>query len=510
MTDPVTQTDENAMGGTVWDYDGDGDYDWFVTSIFGGPENAAFANKTGNRLFRNVGGGAFEDANTASGTRIGYWGWGPFFADFDNDGHRDLAHINGWIQFSYTEDLTRLFMNQGDGTFREMSGLLGIEDEGQGRGVTCFDYDRDGDIDILISNNDQKMQLYRNDGGNAKNFLNISLKGRTANTEGIGAKIHVALDNGDDYDLQMISETSFVSQQPHEIHLGLDDATMANSIEVSWPNGVVNTFTDVAANQFVELKQIYDSVGIYIPMPGPQAGRARYKLKNLNEKADPEFVFDYGQSSDGTVWYPIVGDWDGDGVDTLAVWRRADANFRLKNTNETGQPDIVFNFGPAGASVTPVSGDWDGDGDDTIGAYNSANRSFSLRNANNHGAADIVFSFGGSGGLGAAWIPFMGDWDGDGIDTPGLYDPVNGRLLMRNSNTTGLAEIDFVFGPTGAGARYPVSGDWDGDGVDTIGVWDFNSGDWFLRNANSAGPEDIKFRFGSTDPGARPVASMWN
>ena len=81
---------------------------------------------------------------------------------------------------------------------------------------------------------------------------------------------------------------------------------------------------------------------------------------------------------------------------------------------------------------------------------------------------------------------------------------------MRNSNTTGLAEIDFVFGPTGAGARYPVSGDWDGDGVDTIGVWDFNSGDWFLRNANSAGPEDIKFRFGSTDPGARPVASMWH
>ena len=508
-TDPGVITDENGMGGELVDYDGDGDLDWFVTSIFGGPENPNFAGRTGNRLYRNLGDGSFEDVTSEAGPRIGDWGWGPCFADFNNDGHFDIFHVNGWAQFSFEEDLSKLFLSNGDGTFTQMAPLLGIEDTGQGRGLSCLDFDRDGDVDILASNNEQEPTLFRNDGGNAKNFLNISLRSRTPNTDGIGAKVHVELDNGDMHDQEMRSGGGFVSQHPHEIHLGLDDATMADVIEVSWPDGIVNTYTDVAANQFVELKQVYDSVGLYIPMPGPSAFSARWKLKNLNEQATEGLVFNYEDSNDGTQWYAIAGDWDTDGIGTAGLWDRQLGEFRLRNENSTGAADVVFAFGSSGTRVTPVAGDWDGDGTDTIGTYNSSSRSFSLRNSNDAGPADISFKFGASGVPGSAFRPVMGDWDGDGEDTVGLYNPSTGEFLLRNSNSGGAADHSFQFGPAG-GDLLPIAGDWDGDGDDTIGVWDRGSGDFYLRNDNSAGPEDITFRHGGQGPGIVAVAGLWN
>ena len=508
-TDPLVITDEAGMGGELVDYDGDGDLDWFVTSIFGGPENPNFAGTTGNRLYRNLGDGSFEDVTAETGPRIGDWGWGPCFADFDNDGNFDIFHVNGWAQNGFEEDLSKLFLSNGDGTFTQMAGLLGLEDSGQGRGVSCLDFDRDGDIDVLVSNSEQEPSLFRNDGGNAKNFLNISLLSRTKNVDGIGAKLHVELDNGSDHHLEMRSGGGFVSQHPHEIHLGLDDATVADAIEVTWPDGIVNTYANVAANQFVELKQIYDSLGLYIPMPGPQAKSARWKLKNLNEPGPSELVFSFGTANDGTEWYAIGGDWDADQVDSGGLWMRNLGRFRLKHSNSSGPADLVFHFGPFGADATPLAGDWDGDGTDTVGIYTANTRTFHLRNTNDHGGADLQFKFGVSGTPGSAFVPVVGDWDGDGVDTVGLLKPATGEFFLRNSNTVGAPEITFQFGPAG-GDLLPLSGDWDGDGVDTVGVWDLDDSNFYLTNENSAGPEDIKIRFGGEGPGIVPLGGMWN
>ncbi|MEM6795788.1 MAG: VCBS repeat-containing protein, partial [Acidobacteriota bacterium] len=93
-------SDENGMGSAFGDYDGDGDLDWFVSSIWD-PDGipAGRWGVTGNRLYRNLGNGAFEDATEESGVREGYWGWAACFVDFDHDLDLDLFHVNGFNAF---------------------------------------------------------------------------------------------------------------------------------------------------------------------------------------------------------------------------------------------------------------------------------------------------------------------------------------------------------------------------------------------------------------------------
>jgi cytochrome c peroxidase len=176
-TDKTALSDENAMGTAVADYDRDGDLDWFVTSISHGddvpynPTRYRFGY-TGNRLYRNDGIGNFTDVSESAGVRNGQWGWGACFADFNNDGHLDIFHVNGMGDVSsdwwreefhwFLEDRSRLFMSNGDGTFTEKAEEFGVNDPGQGREIVCFDYDRDGDIDIFVANNGQAPKLYRN------------------------------------------------------------------------------------------------------------------------------------------------------------------------------------------------------------------------------------------------------------------------------------------------------------------------------------------------------------
>ena len=255
-TDSEVITDENGMGSAIGDYDNDGDLDWFVSSVFnpsGEPSGpGGMTGYTGNRMYRNMGDGTFEDATDEAGVRIGYWGWGSNFVDFDNDGNQDLVHVNGFPMGTFFEDPTRLFRNNGDGTFTETSNSLGITDKSQGRGVICFDYDRDGDQDILVVTNSQSPILYRNDGGNNLSWLNISLAGKAPNPQGLGAKIYVT-SHGVTQMREVRCSNNFLSHQPAEVHVGLGSATRADQIRVIWPDGSETVMNNVGANQFLTI-----------------------------------------------------------------------------------------------------------------------------------------------------------------------------------------------------------------------------------------------------------------
>ena len=80
---------------------------------------------------------------------------------------------------------------------------------------------------------------------------------------------------------------------------------------------------------------------------------------------------------------------------------------------------------------------------------------FFLKNTQGPGGADLVFSFGPGG----AFVPMVGDWDGDGVETIGIYDPASGAFFLRNANAAGPADAAFTYGPAGA---VPVRGDWNG------------------------------------------------
>jgi uncharacterized repeat protein (TIGR01451 family) len=244
VTDTTVVNDDNGMGSCIADYDKDGDLDWFVSSIM----NDVLMTKNGNRMYRNLGDGTFEDVTDHANVRDGQWGWAATFQDFDNDGWLDLYHVNGWQIPQYDFDASVLFVSDGDGTFTEMGATLGVDDTDQGRGVACFDYDRDGDIDIFVANCDQPARLYRNDGGNAGNWLDVKLVGPSPNTEQIGARVTAKLPGSTQLH-ELRAGNNFASQDPAEVHFGLGAAAQVDSLVIRWTDGSVTTLLDVPANQ---------------------------------------------------------------------------------------------------------------------------------------------------------------------------------------------------------------------------------------------------------------------
>jgi glucose/arabinose dehydrogenase/PKD repeat protein len=168
------------------------------------------------------------------------------------------------------------------------------------------------------------------------------------------------------------------------------------------------------------------------------------------------------------------------------------AYFNLRNSNNAGFPDARFQYGKVGD--IPVVGDWNGDGIVTPGVFRDGY--WYLRNSNTPGPPDIVFSYGNTGD-----VPVTGDWNHDGVDTIGVFRA--GAWNLRNSNSPGLPDVRISYGTTG---DVPVVGDWNNDGVDTIGV--FRAGAWNLRNSNSPGLPDVRISYGTT--GDVPVTGDWN
>jgi RHS repeat-associated protein len=226
---------------------------------------------------------------------------------------------------------------------------------------------------------------------------------------------------------------------------------------------------------------------------------ATFHLRNALSAGPDDFTFRFGVAG----WRPLVGDWDGNGTDTIGVFNPQTATFYLRNANDNnGPPHAVVTFG--GSGWVPLAGDWDGNGTDTIGAFDPATSTFYLRNQNsNDGPVHHVVQFGGSG-----WVPLVGDWNGDGKDGIGGYDTVSGTFYLRDArDNAGPPEHVFRFGGSG---WWPLAGDWNGDGKDTIGAvspprvvfsrpdgaagagrLDFVPGTVHLRNANNNdGPPD--------------------
>lgn len=247
-------SDENGMGAAVGDFDNDGHLDWFVTSIFDPTETPGRGwGHSGNRLYRNLGDLSFADVTDSAGIRDGAWGWGACFADFDNDGWLDIFHVNGWLSppdFMWSNLPARLFINNRDGSFSEQALRAGVADRGDGRGVVCFDYDRDGDIDIFVANINGTMRLLKNELDGRAPFLQVKLVGRPPNTEALGARIFLSAPQSPRQMRELRAGSNFVSQDPAVAHFGLGSAGGPVELEIVWPQRRGRRFLgDVAPNQ---------------------------------------------------------------------------------------------------------------------------------------------------------------------------------------------------------------------------------------------------------------------
>lgn len=242
-----TPDDENGMGAAVGDFDNDGDFDWFVSSI------------NGNRLFENLGGGAFS-RNAASGVEPGGWGWGSCFADFNADGWLDIYQTNGWeagkdpTASNYVNDTSRLWMSVGDGTFSDEAQASSMLDTDQGRGIICDDFDNDGDVDVLLLTAEPANSAYywenQLSGGNA---IKIRLRGKAPNTFAVGAIIKLTI--ADTTQTRMVAVNSnFTSHNSTDQIFGLGSHSEAG-VRVIWPDGSETIRSNVAAGSVLDIVQ---------------------------------------------------------------------------------------------------------------------------------------------------------------------------------------------------------------------------------------------------------------
>lgn len=288
--------------------------------------------------------------------------------------------------------------------------------------------------------------------------------------------------------------TGLVTYRPAADFVGVDTFTYnVTDIEGKTTNSVTVNVTVNAdpssAPQAVTPLVPFATPGIYRPQTGT------FFLRGSQTSGAPDVAtFNFG--TPGSV--PIVGDWNGDGVDTIGVYDQQTSNFFLDNTFGGGSV-TALNFGTPGS--IPFAGDWNGDGIDTIGTFDPVAGSFFLRNSNTSGSADVSFDFGAP-----RWTPVVGDWDGDGIDTIGVFEPVTASWFLRNSNSAGAVDVGpFSFG--GSGWK-PVVGDWDGEFTDTVGVWNPVTAEYHLRNTNTPGAADVTpFTYGGN--GLVPLVGHW-
>ena len=177
---------------------------------------------------------------------------------------------------------------------------------------------------------------------------------------------------------------------------------------------------------------------------------------------------------------------------TSGVWRIPDGDRHVKS----------FYYGNPGD--VPFMGDWNCDEIDTPGLFRSSDAFAYLRDSNTQGNADIRFFFGNPSD-----IPLAGDFNGDGCDTLSVYRPSQQRFyivnqLGENDGGLGAADYSFLFGNPG---DKPVVGDWDDDGIDEIGLHRETTGLFYYRNMLTTGVADGRFFFGN--PGDRFVAGDW-
>ena len=226
-----------------------------------------------NRYYRNNGDGTFTDATIPSGlaqTNYLHSSFGARFFDYDNDGWRDLLVMNGHIldnialyhpSVTYAEE-KKLYRNVGNGVFVDVTKTQnpGFRAPRVGRGLAVGDYDNDGWLDFLVSNNGEAAQLFRNDGGASRqttglnHWLGVHLIGTKSNRDAIGAQVKLVAGNLLSHD-QAKGGMSYCSAQDPRIYFGLGSHGHIASLEVIWPGGAREVLHDLSADQIVTIEE---------------------------------------------------------------------------------------------------------------------------------------------------------------------------------------------------------------------------------------------------------------
>jgi hypothetical protein len=220
----------DSMGVAIGDFDGNGYADIYCTN-----------DPPGNPLLMNDGQGGFDDASSDAGVGSFAIGWGTVFFDYDNDGRLDLFVCNAGTA-------NRLY-NCGNGwPCVDVAAEMGVADEGNSYGVATADVDQDGDLDLLVQNNGDRLRLYINHEGENRHWIRFNVIGVGYDPFAVGAVVDIRV--GDAHQIREIhAGGNYKSQNERTVHFGLGDAQTVDEVTVMWPGGVSRTFADHEVNR---------------------------------------------------------------------------------------------------------------------------------------------------------------------------------------------------------------------------------------------------------------------
>ena len=244
-----------------------------------------------NMLQVSNGDGTFREVGQLAGISNTDWSWAPLFADYDNDGWKDLYVTNGYVR-DYTnqdflkymadfmqnrpsnpqrEDVLELvhrmpssnvanyaFRNRGgqngDVTFENAGAAWGLTQVSNSTGAAYADLDNDGDLDLIVNNTNQPAFIFQNETNKKRHYLALNLAGTSPNTQGIGAKVMLYGKGKQQYAEQMPTQGYQSSVSPR-LHFGLGTDTSVDSVRIVWPTGKQQVLTNVKADQLLTVKE---------------------------------------------------------------------------------------------------------------------------------------------------------------------------------------------------------------------------------------------------------------
>jgi enediyne biosynthesis protein E4 len=262
-----------AMCISLGDYDNDGNLDLYISDF----------QLSSDHVWHNDGKGFFDEVSDAAGITLptrNVLSFGGGFFDYDNDGWLDIFIANGHVyeevekvspEIRYKQ-INTLFHNEANGRFAEAtkSAGNGFQTPHAARGAAFADFDNDGNLDIVVANNDDPPLLLRNQGAPGNHFLNFRLVGTKSNRDAMGARVRLRI-AGHWQIREIEGGGSYLSQSDLRAHFGLGRAIKADEVDVAWPSGQHQVFHDLAADTFYQIREGSDQIMVQRSSASPSA-----------------------------------------------------------------------------------------------------------------------------------------------------------------------------------------------------------------------------------------------
>ena len=433
----------------------------------------------------------FSNISRLTGTSSTDWSWGPLFADFDNDGNKDLFITNGvrreinntdfFNTFSKNDatkysDLEKslmipsekvdnfIFKNNGGLNFEKANKIWGIEYKGFSSGVAYADLDNDGDLEIITNNLDDYASVYENKSSNINNYLTLQFEGKEKNKFGLGNRVYVTT-QGQTQMQELTLTRGFQSSVSTRLHFGLNSHKKIDTLKVVWTDGSMQTIENVKANQHLIFKYEDANISSKENITQPTLFKTvkedifpeHKHIENTYDDFQEQILLPHKMSAFGPAL--ATGDLNNDGLDDFFVGgaysHTGNIYFQTNEGFKKGSIEFLKED-KLSEDVGALIFDADADGDNDLyvvsGGYEFASHSTLCQ--------DRLYLNNGSGEFIKTALPEMktsgsrvynADFDKDGKQDllvlgrqiPGQYpSPATSYLLMNKSTETNVVFVD--------------------------------------------------------------------